>query len=65
MEVDHGYHGYDLVLSVYRVRLTGTPRANRVNALAWVTADELGGYAFPGADQKTIDALLFGQGEDR
>lgn len=58
MEFAHAYDGYDLVLTVYRVRLHATPRTFRVHALAWALPDEFGEYEFPGADQRTVDALL-------
>ena len=62
MEVRHEYHGYDLVMCVYRCEIgTQEPQAVSVHDLAWVTPDEFSDYVFPGADQKTIDALLSGE----
>jgi len=59
MEVTHEYAGYDLVLRVYRCDIgEQTPRALSVHDLAWVRPEEFGDYTFPGADQKTVDALL-------
>jgi len=58
LEVSHGYEHYDLTLAVYRVALDGMPRTARVWAIAWPTAAELSRYEFPGADQRTVDALL-------
>ena len=62
MEVTHEYSGYDLVMCVYRCGIgEQDPKAKTVHALAWVTPEEFGDYPFPGADQKTIDALLTGE----
>ncbi|MFK7929466.1 MAG: (deoxy)nucleoside triphosphate pyrophosphohydrolase, partial [Myxococcota bacterium] len=58
MEVEHPYDGYDLVLAVYRTRIDQSPRTLRVHALAWAGPDDFERYTFPGADQKTIDALI-------
>lgn len=58
LEVEHAYDGYDLVLLVYRTRLSASPRTVRVHALAWALPEDFGRYTFPGADQKTVDALL-------
>lgn len=43
---------------VYRVDVQGDPHPLRVADLAWVPADELGRYEFPGADRETLEALL-------
>lgn len=58
LEVSHRYEHYDLTLAVYRVTLHSPPRTARVWAIAWPTSGELGRYDFPGADQRTVDALL-------
>jgi len=58
LEVEHAYEGYDLVLVVYRVSLSACPRTRRVHALAWAEPQDFARYPFPGADQKTVDALL-------
>ena len=59
MEVEHAYDNYSLTLVVYRVGLgEQEPRPIKVNALAWVAAEDFGDYPFPGADQQTVDALL-------
>lgn len=58
MEVSHPYEGYDLHLSVYRATLPCNPRTVRVHALAWVLPADFERYPFPGADQKTVDALI-------
>lgn len=62
LEVRHRYEGYDLTLAVYRASLLGAPRTLRVQALAWALPSELGRYTFPGADQRTVDALLADEG---
>jgi len=62
MEVTHEYDGYDLVMGVYRCALTGAePSCVTVENLAWVLPEEFAEYPFPGADQKTVDALLGGE----
>lgn len=59
MEVTHGYDAYDLTLAVYRCSLgDNEPQALEVNALAWVAPEDFSDYAFPGADQQTVDQLL-------
>ena len=58
LEIEHTYDGYDLVLLCYKVSLSGCPRTDRVHALAWVSPEDFSRYPFPGADQKTVDALL-------
>lgn len=58
LEVNHTYDRYDLVLTVYRATLSAPPRTLRVRALAWALPDDLANYEFPGADQRTVDALL-------
>ena len=58
MEMSHDYGDYTLSLVSYRVSLLGTPTRRYVNDLRWVKPEDFGDYEFPGADQKTIDALL-------
>ena len=58
MEVTHAYEGYDLTLAVYRCALGGEPRALAVQAVRWVEPEGFAELSFPGADQKTVDALL-------
>ncbi|MEQ1500996.1 MAG: (deoxy)nucleoside triphosphate pyrophosphohydrolase [Myxococcota bacterium] len=59
LEVRHAYPEYTVFLAVYACEIAaGEPFAHAVNALAWVAPDEFGDYPFPGADQKTVDALL-------
>ncbi len=59
MEVTHPYDDYDLVLAVYRCDIgVQHPEARKVEAIAWVPPGRFTEYAFPGADQQTIDALL-------
>ena len=59
LEQEHAYPEYTVVLAVYRCDLGGRePWAEGVAALAWVRPDEFEDYPFPGADQKTMEALL-------
>lgn len=60
MEVFHDYEGYSLTQAVYRCELSPEqePQALKVQNVAWVAPDALGDYEFPGADQRTVDALL-------
>ena len=59
MEVTHEYAGYDLVMRVYQCDIGHQePTVRRVHDLAWVSPEQFGQYTFPGADQKTVDALL-------
>ena len=61
MEVTHEYTGYDLVMCVYQCDIGDqTPTPRKVHDLVWITPDQFADYPFPGADQKTIDALLSG-----
>ena len=62
LEVRHRYSTYDLTMAVYEVALRGAPRTLRVHALAWVLPEEFSRYDFPGADQRTVDALLADEG---
>lgn len=58
MEMSHEYDRYTLDLISYRVALTGEPARRYVQDLRWVRPEDFGDYEFPGADQKTVDALL-------
>ena len=59
LEVDHAYDQYNLVLAVYRCEVVqGEPQAISVADLAWVGPDTFADYEFPGADQRTVEALL-------
>ena len=58
MEMAHEYERYTLRLVSYRATLTGEPTRRYVNDLRWVKPEDFGDYEFPGADQKTVDALL-------
>jgi len=59
LEVEHDYPDYRVVLAVYRVDIgEALPFAVAVNAVAWVAPDAFGDYPFPGADRKSMQALL-------
>lgn len=59
MEVTHEYQGYDLMMCVYQCDIGDqVPTPRKVHDVAWIGPEEFGEYAFPGADQKTVDALL-------
>ena len=58
MEMSHEYERYTLDLVSYKVTLLDEPACNYVHDLRWVKPEDFGDYEFPGADQKTIDALL-------
>ena len=58
MEVTHAYDGYDLTLAVYRCTIDADPEARAVQQIAWVAPQDFADLSFPGADQKTVDALL-------
>ena len=59
LEVVHSYDDYNVVLVVYRCSLVdGEPTARSVAAVAWVRAENLVDYEFPGADQNTVAQLL-------
>lgn len=58
MEMSHEYERYTLDLVSYKVTLTGEATCRYVHDLRWVKPEDFGDYEFPGADQKTIDALL-------
>jgi 8-oxo-dGTP diphosphatase len=55
----HDYEGYTVTLVVYKATLLSEDiRPARVNAFHWVTSDSFEQYAFPPADQATMDKLL-------
>lgn len=58
LHVTHAYEDYTLDFVVYRVQLTGEPSALRVATVRWVALEEFDQYTFPGADKRTVDALL-------
>ncbi|MCB9743761.1 MAG: (deoxy)nucleoside triphosphate pyrophosphohydrolase [Alphaproteobacteria bacterium] len=62
LHVAHEYDEYVLDLLVYRARLTegAEPRPLMVRDARWVEPVEFANFEFPGADQKTVDALLKG-----
>jgi 8-oxo-dGTP diphosphatase len=59
IHVEHAYEAYDVDFCVYRCRLlSGEVRHGRVHDHRWVKPDELDGYEFPPADEKSIALLL-------
>ena len=58
LHVRHEYDRYTLDLLVYRASTAEEPKPVGVHEVRWVLADDLDDYEFPGADQRTIDALL-------
>jgi 8-oxo-dGTP diphosphatase len=58
MEMSHEYERYTLDLVSYKVSVLDDPARRYVNDLRWVKPEDFGDYDFPGADQKTVDALL-------
>jgi 8-oxo-dGTP diphosphatase len=58
LHVSHEYDAYTLDLLVYRVATDDDPKPLAVHDLRWVSPTEFDQYQFPGADQKTVDALL-------
>ncbi len=59
MEVVHPYEGYTLTLAVYRCDIgDAEPKRGAIADFAWVEPERFSEYRFPGADQRTIDALL-------
>ena len=59
LEISHAYEGYTLKLATYRVSISTVPQNRKTHAHHWVLPDEFADYEFPGADQATVDALLF------
>ncbi len=62
---EHQYSGYAVVIALYRAHLLNDDLAPlHVNAFHWIGSDEFDNYAFPPADQATMDKLLgFSGGE--
>lgn len=58
LHVRHEYTAYTLDLVVYRASISEQPRCLGVHEIRWVLPDEFDDYEFPGADQRTVDALL-------
>ena len=59
LEIRHDYEEYDVLLTVFSCSLgEQEPSAHSVSEIAWVVADDLANYDFPGADRHTIDMLL-------
>jgi 8-oxo-dGTP diphosphatase len=59
IHVEHSYEKYDIDFCVYRCRMgDGAIQHLRVHDHRWVRPDELDGYEFPAADEKTIARLL-------
>jgi 8-oxo-dGTP diphosphatase len=59
IHIEHSYEAYDVDFCVYRCRLVSGPIQNlRVHAHRWVRPEELDGYEFPPADEKSIAKLL-------
>jgi 8-oxo-dGTP diphosphatase len=59
VHVEHEYESYDIDFCVYRCRDTGNDiRHLGVNDHRWVFPEELDGYEFPPADEKSLAQLL-------
>ena len=59
IHVEHAYEGYDIDFCVYRCREKGAEiRHLGVNDHRWVVPEELDGYEFPPADEKSLAQLL-------
>lgn len=54
----HEYDEYIVELVSYRCAIIGALENRKVRDHQWVAPDEFDQYAFPDADQATIDALL-------
>ena len=55
----HEYSGYTVTITLYKAHLeTDDLRPLYVNAFCWITSEEFDNYAFPPADQATMDRLL-------
>ncbi|ADO67955.1 GNAT family N-acyltransferase [Stigmatella aurantiaca] len=58
LQVTHEYADYDLTLVLYRCDLGGQEyRADRVQALAWISKEEFDGYELLAADRRTAELL--------
>ena len=59
IHVEHAYENYDIDFCVYRCRHAGSEiRHLGVNDHRWVFPEELDGYEFPPADEKSLAQLL-------
>lgn len=58
MSVSHEYERYHLDMQVYCAATQDQPIPKGVYTVRWVAPAEFESYAFPGADQQTVDALL-------
>ena len=58
MSVSHEYDRYHLDMQVYCATTVDQPIPKEVYTVRWVAPAEFGSYAFPSADQQTVDALL-------
>lgn len=60
MEVHHCYDTYSVNLAVYQVELDegDSPVPVGVEDLAWAAPEDLESFAFPEADQQTVELLL-------
>lgn len=58
MEVTHRYPDLTIHLTVFHAAIAaGTPQKLEHNAIRWITADEISGYAFCPADQVILERL--------
>lgn len=58
MEVTHRYPDLTIHLTVFHAAIAaGTPQKLEHNAIRWITADEIPGYAFCPADQVILERL--------
>jgi 8-oxo-dGTP diphosphatase len=59
IHVEHAYPSYDIDFCVYRCEMVAGPIQHlRVHDHRWARPDELDGYQFPAADEKTVAKLL-------
>ncbi len=61
LRIHHEYPKYDVDFRVFRCRLAspdGTIQNVRVHDHRWVTLQEMSGYQFPPADQRSLERLL-------
>lgn len=58
MEITHRYPDLTIHLTVFHAAIAaGTPQKLEHNAIRWITADEIPGYAFCPADQVILERL--------
>ena len=60
LRVTHSYDEYTLDFLVYRATTSDEPSPLRVHQARWVRPEDFDQYEFPGADKKSVDALLAG-----